>query len=647
MLDYIASFLVRGVSFIFFFVPVRILLWCGRRIGTLAFMVNRKRRLVAYANLKAAFAGEKTPAELRALTKKVYQNLIQTFLEILSLTKVDQKYINTYVEVVNLERIQKAAKAGRGVILLTGHFGDWELSNLAAPFHGYPITVLAREQKMKRLNELLNRLRESKGCKVVRKGMSTKLILKALYNKEIVGILSDQDAGKNGTFVDFFGRSTSSHAGPFEMAKHTGAVILPNVIVRTKGPYHKLYLEKEIEFDPAKSDEDMRENLQKFMKMLETYVRAYPDQWLWLHKRWKSTPTRTVLVLSDGKAGHLHQALSLAREIQKARTTQGFGMGDTKVTVVEVRFRRRASKAFLGACAVFASWRCHGCMRCVKACLEKESYETLMKTYAEFIVSCGSGVAPVNIFMAKELNAKNIVVMKPRIFGWLKHFNLAVMPRHDRPPRHARVVETLLAPNLIDRSTVALDGERMRKHIALGMGEAVGVCVGGDNPEYALTKETIESVINGIVQFCQINGAWILVTTSRRTGKDVEDLLKTRLKDHPACKLLIIANEENPAGTLGGIMHLSKVVLVSADSVSMISEAITSGKKTVVFELEKKRSRATKHEEMVRALEDEGYVACTKAVDVCAVLTRAWNDLTPVKELRDRAKIFDAVRRLI
>jgi len=387
LIDYIACIIVRLLNKIFGLVPISISLWLGRRLGWIAFLFNKKRRLVAYANLKAAFAKEKSPQELRSITKRVYINLVQSFTEILSLTKVSKDYVNKYVEVMNMRRIEDAARSGRGTILLTAHFGDWELSSLVSAMKDFPITVLAREQKMKRLNELLNALRESNGCRVIRKGISTKSILRALRGGDIVGILSDQDAGKTGTFVDFFGRPTSCHAGPFEMAKHTGSTILPNFIVRTRGAHHKLFLEEYIEGG------DVKENLQKFTSLLEAYVRKYPDQWLWLHKRWKSTPARTVLVLNDGKAGHLNQSLAAARQIRKARSAQGYAADDTKIVVADVAFKNGLSRAMLSACAAFSSWRCHGCMFCMRLCLEASSYETLMRTLSFLVRTGGSPLA--------------------------------------------------------------------------------------------------------------------------------------------------------------------------------------------------------------------------------------------------------------
>ena len=647
MLDYIAYIIVRLLNKILALVPISASLWLGRQLGVIVFFFNKKRRLIAYANLKAAFAKEKSPHELLAITKRVYKNLVQTFVEVLNLTKINRKYVDKYIEVVNMERIRNAAKSGRGTILLTGHFGDWELSSLVSSVEGFPILVLAREQKMKRLNELLNRLRESNGCKVIRKGMSTKNILKALYGKNIVGILSDQDAGKNGMFVNFFSRPASCHSGPMEIAKHTDSVVLPNFIVRTHGPYHKLYLEEYIDFRNTNSADDIKDSLQKFTSLSESYIRKYPDQWLWMHKRWKSTPARTVLVLSDGKAGHLNQSLAVARQIQKARTAQGYKVSDTNIVIADVRFKNKFSRPLLSACAAFATWRCHGCMRCMKFCLEKGTYEFLMKCYAEFIVSCGASLEAVNIFMAKENNAKNIVIMKPRVAFGLNKYSLAIIPRHDNPPRVKNVITTSLAPNLINAEALKNDGEGLKRYIGMPKGEAVGLFVGGDNPEFSLTKEIIDKVIDGLYKFCGEHNAEILATTSRRTPPEAEKVLKARLKDYPKCKLLIIANENNLGEAVGGILSLSKVVAVSEESISMISEAVSSGKKVVVFKLKKKEERKVKHESALSELEKEGYVTICHPEDLASCIGKAWIDANPAKELKDAAMIFETVRRLI
>lgn len=647
MIDLIAYFAVRVLNFVFGFIPVGILLWIGRRLGVVAFAFNKKRRLIAYANLKAAFAREKQPEELRAITKRVYQNMVQTFVEVLNLTKVNRKYVDRYVEVVNMERIRNASVSGRGTILLTAHFGDWELSSLVSSVEGFPIHVLVREQKMKRLNELLNRLRESNGCKVIRKGMDVKNLIRELRDsKHIVGILADQDAGRNGMFVDFFGRPTSSHSGTMEIAMRTDSVVLPNFIVRTGGARHKLYLEEYIDFRNIKSADPVRDALQAYMSLLERYVRQYPDQWLWLHKRWKSTPVRTIVVLSDGKAGHMNQSLAIARQIQKVRITQGFKAEDTKVVVIDVRFKSGVTRTLLSAGARFASWRCHGRMGLMKACLVKESYDTLMKTYADFIVSCGSSMAGVNVFMSKENNAKNIAIMNPGMAGF-GQFSLAVIPRHDKPPARNNIVTTTLAPSLIDRDSLRDQGARLKQQIKIEKNVVVGALIGGDNPEFKMTKEAASKVILGLSEFCKMHDADLLLTTSRRTPKDVEALFKDKLSNNKFCKFLVIANERNFEGAVAGILGLCSIVTVSGESVSMVSESIHSGKKVVVFDLEKKKPGLTKYDRVLAGLEREGYVSRAEPPDLGAKLEKAWKSHRPAKEVDDRERTLEAIRRLL
>ena len=647
MIDYIAYITVRALNIILSVVPISVSLWFGRRLGSVTFFFNKKRRVIAYANLKSAFAKEKSPRELKGITKRVYQNMVQTFMEVLNLTKINKKYHDAYIEIVNLERLHNAAKSGRGTILLTAHFGDWEMSSLVSSVIGFPIMVLAREQKMKRLNELLNRLRESNGCKVIRKGMDVKNILKALRGKNIVGILSDQDAGKKGMFVDFFGRPTSCHSGAFEIAKHTDSLILPNFIVRTGGPKHKLYLEECIDFRDTKGEDSVRENLQKFTHLLESYIRKYPDQWLWLHKRWKSTPVKTILVLSDGKAGHINQSLAIARQMQKVRTTQGYSMEDTRIEVVEVKYKNKFSRAMLGFCAAFSSWRCHGCMRCMRACLKESSYKTLMRTYSDFVISCGSSLAGVNVFMSIENNARNIVAMKPDALLGLKKFDLAVIPKHDNVPDAKNVVKTLMAPNLIDEDKLKSDGEKLRKRIGALKDETIGLFIGGDNPEFSMTKETVGLVVDNLTAFCAGHNADLLITTSRRTPRSIENILKEKMKNNPSCKLLVIANENNFDEAVGGILSLSKVQVVSEESVSMISEAIATGKHVVAFKLSRNKAAITKHERVLKTLEDAGYLTVSKVEDLSSALDKAWDSKLAHKKTDDNEKIFEAVRKLI
>jgi len=258
------------------------------------------------------------------------------------LNRLNKKY---YFQLLYFENIERFLKQGKGGIVLSAHFGNWELSSVTSALTDLPLLVLAREQKMSRLNDALNAYRESKGCKVVKKGMATREIYEHLAKNGIVGILSDQDAGKKGEFVNFLGRPTSTARGAFALSQKTGAVIIPSFMARVSGPYHRLILESPIEVADDESGES--EAMQRFASTLERYVRKYPEQWLWLHKRWKSTPSRKVVILSDGKSGHLNQSKAIFESIGECRREAGYSDSDTELKIIEIKYRTKVHRAIM------------------------------------------------------------------------------------------------------------------------------------------------------------------------------------------------------------------------------------------------------------------------------------------------------------
>ncbi len=644
-IDYICAILVRIVSLIFHFLPIRFTLWLGRQCGLIVYLVNTDRRIIGYANLRAVFCGDKSPKELKRLTKGVYRNLTEVVFEILSLTKVNERYIDKYVEIVNAENMIKIADHPDGIIFLTAHFGNWELSGMVSSIKGFPIVVLAREQSMKRMDELINKLRESKGLQVIRKGITTKYIVKALHQGRIIGMVGDQNAGKMGVFVDFFGRPASTAPGTAKIASKTGAFVLPAFMARIKGPYHKLMLEEPIKIEKG---EDITPHLARYNKLLEKYITMYPEQWLWLHKRWKITPIKKVTVISDGKRGHLNQALALCREFKRYRGKSGYSFEDTQVEIVEVKFKNRFTKILLPLFGLFSSKNCQGCMRCLKLCLTRDSYENLIKRYSDVVISCGSSVAGVNRFFSVENNAKSAVVMKPSILG-LNKFDMAVLPRHDRKNGTANgsVIVTDTVPNLIDEEYLKSSSKKISEVAKLEKPKRIGVLLGGDNSDFALTGNITKKLLKSTIDASRKLDADLLFTTSRRTPKVAENAVKAGLSSEKRCKLLVIANEKNIPYAVGGILGLCDVVVVSGESASMISEAIQSGKSVIVFRLEKKKKKNSKFERMLRHLEEKGYIIIADAEELSGVICRNFH--TPKKEripLQDSHNIYKYMWRL-
>jgi len=293
----------------------------GAAAGTLLYALLTARKRVALDNLRAAFEDRCTPRQYRRILREMFQNFGRTFMEIAAIPRIDRAYIDRWVPPSpgSREHMESALAKGKGVVLITGHFGNWELSSISGALYGYPTLVLAREQGWPKLNQLLIRYRESKGCKVVTKGFAVRELVQGLKEKKIIGILSDQDAGKRGTLAPFFGRLASTASGAVELSIRTGAPIVPIFIVRKSGPAHELVAEEPLVVPEQGTEEErVKAGVAAYLQVLERRIRRNPAQWLWLHRRWKSTPQRRILIFSDGKAGHAAQSRALAGKMQAA-----------------------------------------------------------------------------------------------------------------------------------------------------------------------------------------------------------------------------------------------------------------------------------------------------------------------------------------
>lgn len=582
--DYILYSIVKFLAVFFRLLPLRFSLWVGRCFGDLLYYLIGKRKAVAYANLKAAFRGRYTSKQLRRIIKSEYQSLSQSFIEVLKFPLLGSNYIDKYVKVEGEDKIKSALQKGHGVILLTAHFGNWELSSLVGAIKGYKMNVLARWQKFDRLNGYLNTMRSSKGAYVISKDDAKDEIMRALNKNEVAGILSDQDGGKRGEFVEFFGRPASTPKGVAHFSLRTGAPIFPVFIIREKGTYHRIVVEDDISVVASEDiDKDIHEILQGFTNMLQKYVEMYPGQWLWLHKRWKSTPKKYVLVLSDGKAGHLKQSLSVANAIKEKRAESGYRETDTEIETLEVRFKNRFVRAIFEILSIlgFNLYR-------LSFCFLPQSFDGIKSAYADYIISCGSSLAGVNLSLKKEFNAKSVVIMRPNIYN-IGNFDLAVIPAHDRPKQGPNIVVTKGAVTDLNEESLGRYADGIKGRFNVTKDNVIGILIGGDSKAYILSPELIDDVLDGVVPAAEDLDADILLTTSRRTSSAVEKAIKARLAGVKRVKLLLIANENNLDGAVEGILGLSNVLIVSGESVAMVSEAVNSGKRVVVFMPQKKK----------------------------------------------------------
>lgn len=654
LIDYIAYLAVRVVGAMVRAMPLPASLWLARRFGDAVFFFNLKRRAIGYANLKAALGKRIPPCERTRIIRNEYRNLAMSLSEVLRFPSLDERYIKRYIEFENLGRIDEALAKGKGAIMLTAHFGNWELSSVAAAMKGYTTKVLAREQKYRRLYNLLNSYREITGCKVISKGMQTREIIKGLRQNEIIGMLIDQDGGKNGAYINFFGRPASTPQGAFAFSAKTGAEVLPAFSIKMPAGRNRIVVEERIEGAE-------REGLQEFSDRLALRIEEDPSQWLWMHKRWKSTPVRYAIILDDEKPGHLVQSRAALKQIENILTEryenlarynpEGAKLSEDafpllRYKIIKVRYKTRLSRFIMELCGAISNKRCQGCMRCLKLCATEETYNELMSTYADIVISCGAALLAPNILMKTENNARSVVVMKPNIFA-LSRFDLAVIPRHDRPKEGKNVLLLDAALNLIDKTKLQDEAARLCKDANLKLERALvfGLLIGGDSKNFVMMPHRVKEAASGIKKLAERYNADILVTTSRRTSREVESVLKEEFKNYARCKLLLIANERNIAGAAAGILGLSSILIVSGDSVSMVSEAVQSGKYVVAFM--PGSGVGNKKTEFLSRLEKNGYIKTADSDKIDDAIVYLLENKPTVATLADNEKLRDALEKIV
>lgn len=265
----------------------RALLW-GAGLGRIAYRVAGRQRRFADRNLRLAFGGALTQRERKNLTRRVFEEFGKTLVDVLRAPRPDREGANALItRCEGWEHAQIALERGDGLICLGAHIGNWELLGGWIATQGVPLTVVAREPKDPDLGEYLRGLRQGSGLSVAGKGGSVRALLAVLKRGEALGVLPDQNSGD--LFVPFFGIPAGTVAGPALLALKTGAPIVPSYCLREPNDSYRLLFLPPLE---VKNTGDRNADTERIMgranDVLETVVRAYPDQWLWLHNRWKS-----------------------------------------------------------------------------------------------------------------------------------------------------------------------------------------------------------------------------------------------------------------------------------------------------------------------------------------------------------------------
>lgn len=309
-----AFFLLKGLSLL----PRRLALAISNVIARLIYHLHSRLRHTGIRNLEMAMP-ELLEAERLHILKGVFENLGRGLGEFSQFAKLTSANINDIVVYEGFENYARAAAKGKGVLMLTGHIGAWELCAFAQGIYGHPLSFLVRPLDNPLLDKLINGYRSLSENSTIDKNDSVRAVLKTLKSGRDVGLLIDiNTVADEGVFCEFFSIPACSTTGLAVFALRSEAPVVPGFLIWNESQKkHILHFEPEIEcIRTGDFREDVKVNTARFTKVIEEIVRRHPDQWLWIHKRWRTRPDgESDLYLSSAPTASLTSTNQMKVEI--------------------------------------------------------------------------------------------------------------------------------------------------------------------------------------------------------------------------------------------------------------------------------------------------------------------------------------------
>ena len=264
----------------------------GRLLGAIAFRVARRLRRVGEQNLERSLPGME-PAARDQILRSVFLSLGQQVVEFCRMSRYTPEEASRCIRYDGLHRYLEARDRGKGVLVLTGHLGAWELSSFYHSLMGYPMGMVIRRLDNPLVDTLVNTIRCLHGNRVLPKDDFARGLLAEMRAGGTVGILMDTNmTPPQGLFVPFFGMLACTASGLARIARKTGAAVLPGFLLWERSEQrYVLHFGEELRMDRTGDESaDILTNTARCTATLESYIRRYPDQWLWMHRRWKTRP---------------------------------------------------------------------------------------------------------------------------------------------------------------------------------------------------------------------------------------------------------------------------------------------------------------------------------------------------------------------
>lgn len=275
--------------------PAAQMLACG--IGRVVFWILPKERSKTLRHLREAFGGEKTEHEISKIAGQVFVHSAKTAADVLRFPAMNREAFERLVTLENgTGNLESVLARGKGAIALTGHLGNWEFLASFLRHRGFPGSIVARKVYYEPFNRILVRLRQSGLVRTIYHDGPPRAVLAELRANHVVGMSADQDIDRvDGIFVPFFGKPAWTPTAPAKIALASGAAIVPMFLIHWREGYH-LFVEEPIWPEWSHSKEEAIERITvAWSEVVERFIRRFPDQWVWMHHRWRTSPEAAVL----------------------------------------------------------------------------------------------------------------------------------------------------------------------------------------------------------------------------------------------------------------------------------------------------------------------------------------------------------------
>lgn len=288
-----------GLIWLFRVLPIRWVRSFADFVGKYFFKYAKKSREWALANLAKIYDGELSRVEQEQIAKAVFAEVIKGFFDYMAYSHVKnkEKYFNL-IEVVGEEHLREAYNRGKGVICLIPHMSSWEFAAITPPMLGYETSAASQSMKMALLEKLMIKFRGRRGMKNITRQGSYRALVEALNKGECLILMTDQDTRVKGIFVDFLGYEAYTPLGASRLIADTGAALIPMAMVRKENGNYRFEIYPEIpSVNTGNAEKDLVENTKNQNKFYSEIIRKYPEQWVWMHRRWKTTPESLAATL--------------------------------------------------------------------------------------------------------------------------------------------------------------------------------------------------------------------------------------------------------------------------------------------------------------------------------------------------------------